>query len=71
MLTTVDNPYDPRTQYDLWLAWDHDNMYFTQEYLARLLNLSPDLDEDEVEQLINETIEEILELDVLGIYKKI
>ncbi|HEI0617248.1 TPA: hypothetical protein SIF56_004461 [Escherichia coli] len=71
MLTTVDNPYDPRTQYDLWLDWDHDNMYFTQEYLARLLNLSPDLDEYEVEQLIDETIEEILELDVLGIYKKI
>lgn len=69
MLTTVDNPYNPRTDYDAWLQWDHDNEYFTQEYLSRLANPDPDMDEEEEDELYAQATQEIIEADVLGVYK--
>ena len=37
MLTTIDNPYDPFSQFDDWLAFDEGKGYFTCEYLARMV----------------------------------
>lgn len=70
MLTTIDNPYDPRVDYNNWMRFDQEKGYFTAEYLARVIEMSTnsDLDEDE---LIEKAIDEIVELNVLGIYKKI
>lgn len=69
MLTTTDNPYDPRSDYALWLDWDHEQGYFTQEYLARIANVSADMNEYEAEPLLEIAMESILENDTLGIYK--
>lgn len=68
VLTTTDNPYNPRTDYDLWLQWDQEHGYFTQEYLSRLANPEPDMTEEEEESVYQKAIEEILEANVLGIY---
>lgn len=68
MLTTVDNPYNPHHDYNLWLQWDHDHGYFTQEYIGRLINIAADMDEWEVSDLIDLAQQEILEVDALGIY---
>ena len=36
MLTTIDNPYDPFTQWDDWYKFDMVKGYDTCGYLARL-----------------------------------
>ena len=40
MITTIDNPYSPITDYDHWLQWDMDKGYNTVEYLARIARTS-------------------------------
>lgn len=68
MLTTVDNPYNPNTDYDKWLMWDRINQYFTQEYLATIANVSPDMDDAEADEIIEQAMLEIIEQDQLNIY---
>lgn len=68
MLTTIDNPYDPNINYAQWLLWDQQNQYYTQEYLATIANVSPDMDDSEQEQLINQAMTEIINNDTLKIY---
>lgn len=69
MITTKDNPYNPNTQYEQWLKWDHDMQYYTQEYVARIANVSPDMDDDAQDLLIDLAINEIIEFDTLDIYR--
>lgn len=69
MLTTVDNPFDPRTNYQQWWLWDKENYYNTPEYIARVAQVSVEDDETIVTAKIKIAINEILENDVLGIYK--
>lgn len=72
MLTTTDNPFNPKEEYDKWRQWDVDNMYHTEEYLARIVQLSDDVDLDnelQLEALTTQAVYSILENDVLGVYK--
>ena len=70
MLTTVDNPYDPKKDYLKWLQWDHDHGYNTQEYLARIANVSLDTEDDTlIEERIDQAIAEIIDNDSIGVYK--
>lgn len=74
MLTTIDNPFNPKTNYIKWKQFDEDKGYDTEEFLGRMVNLPPDADtEDEqlVAQATLEAIAEIIEHDVLGIYTTI
>lgn len=70
MLTTTDNPFNPKKDYDKWKQWDQDNGYNTENYLARLvMNAVEDIDDEfAVEQATNEAMRDIVEFDVLGIY---
>lgn len=68
MLTTTDNPFDPHTQFDEWNAYDMGKGYYTLSYLARVANYSNDLSQVDRERVIDEAIDEIVELNVLGIY---
>ncbi len=71
MLTTVDNPFDPFTEYDAWLSYDHQLGYFTNEYLARVATTSDDLAETEQDDDIEQAIDEIVRENILGVYKKV
>lgn len=72
MLTTLDNPYNPKKDYDKWRKFDIDNNYFTEEYLDRVAEIPPDLeDEYEIDQLLTDAMLSILEDDVIGTYKLI
>lgn len=51
MLTTIDNPHNPHTDYDKWYHWDTSNGYHTTSYLARLL---PFVDEEATEEEIKD-----------------
>lgn len=71
MLTTLDNPYDPFTQFDDWNAFDVSKGYHSLSYLARIAKTSDELSEEDEKLLINNAIDEIVRLNVLGIYKKV
>ena len=70
MLTTVDNPWNPETQWDEWLAWDAQAGYHTPGLLARHTlssDESSELDQDEAREL---AIDEIVRENVLGVLTK-
>jgi hypothetical protein len=71
MLTTVDNPFDPLTQWDEWLSYDEAAGYYTNNYLARIARLSPDLSDADERLAIEQAIDEIVEENVNGLYRKI
>jgi len=71
MLTTTDNPFNPFTQWDEWKRFDEDKKYFTLNYLARIAKVSDELSEADYNQAVDDAIDEILNLNVLGIYKRI
>lgn len=71
MLTTVDNPYDPVTQFDDWYAFDVRMGYCTCAYLARIARTSPDLSAKENDDEVTRAIDEIIRINGEGIYKKV
>lgn len=71
MLTTIDNPFNPFTQFDEWSAFDEAKGYYTCAYLARITKTSDELSEAEEALAIETAIDEIVKLNVLGIYKKV
>ena len=71
MLTTIDNPFDPFKQFDEWLAFDESKGYFTNEYLARIVKTSDELSEADERFAIESAMDEIVQLNILGIYKKV
>ena len=71
LLTTIDNPFDPATEWDEWKRFDEDRGYFTSEYLARIAKTSDSLSDADYLLAIEEAIDEICRINVLGIYKKI
>ena len=71
MLTTTDNPFDPFTQWDEWKRFDEDMQYYTCEYLARIAKTSDDLSDADNESAIEDAINEIVSLNILGVYRKV
>lgn len=71
MLTTLDNPFDPFTQWADWQRFDEDNGYNSMNYLARIAILSPDLSLDDYNEAVEVAIDEIVELNLTGNYKKV
>lgn len=71
MLTTADNPHNPFTHFDEWRSYDEGMGYYTCEYLARIAKTSIELSEPDENLAIRQAIDEIVKLNVLGIYKKV
>ena len=70
MLTTIDNPFDPFEQFTSWLMFDIEKGYNSCSYLARIVNLSDDMTQKEMDEEIDRAIDEIITLNPLGIYIK-
>ncbi len=70
-LTTVDNPYDPFTQFDAWYRFDEDKGYHSCAYLARIARTSDQLSHTENDQEIERAIDDIVKYNPLGIYQKV
>ena len=69
MLSTIDNPYDPRTSWDEWFAFDTARGYNTCGLVARLCTTSDSLSEElEIEEIEN-AIDRILNLDGTNFYQ--
>ena len=70
MLTTVDNPYDPFTDFTSWFLFDIEKGYNSCGKLARIANYSDDMTQKESDEETERAIDEIIKYDVLNIYKK-
>lgn len=71
MLTTVDNPFDPITQFDDWYEYDESKGYCTSGYVARIAKTSDDLSKNDQDLAIQAAIDEIISMNPDGFYKKV
>jgi len=71
MLTTADNPFDPFTQFDSWFAFDSSKNYNSCSYLARIAKTSDELSDADNAIAIEQAIDEIVQLNLLGNYVKV
>ena len=71
MLTTIDNPYNPFTQFSKWFMFDTEKGYNSCGYLDRIARLSDELSEEENAAEIERAIDEILKYDFTNMRKKI
>lgn len=67
-LSTVDNPYNPITQWDQWYQWDMDAKYNTCAYLARIARTSYQLSDAENDAEYKRAMQEIVDLDPFNRY---
>ena len=74
-ITTIDNPYDPISDYDAWHNEDMRLGYNSEAYLARIAlmfyNYNDDLEDEEKDKIIEQSIDDIIQYDFMNIYKKI
>lgn len=71
MITTVDNPYDPRLDFGAWYSWDVSHGYNTSAYLARVTAVADEFPESIRDVHIELAIDEIIEMHSGGMYKKL
>ena len=71
MLTTIDNPYNPFTQFDEWYAFDVQKGYHTCAYIARVALTSNELSDEDEALAIGEAMRSILTTNVTGNYLEV
>ena len=70
-ITTVDNPYDPETNFDEWYAFDEAKGYCSCGLLARIARTSDGFSDKDNETEIERAIDEIVKYNVSGMHKKL
>lgn len=71
MLTTVDNPYNPFTDFNAWMAFDIRMGYNTAAFLGRIAMVPEDLPEAYQSLAIQSAIDEIVRENVSGMWRKV
>lgn len=71
MISTIDNPFDPFTEFDEWFKFDVEKGYNSCAYLGRIARTSDQLSVEENNQEIERAIDEIVRLDPLDLYVKV
>ena len=70
MLSTIDNPYSPKKDYNKWRKWDIDNGYNTEALLDRIADIPEDVDDPStISARITTAMMFIVTNDVLERYK--
>ncbi len=69
LLTTLDNPYNPFTQFKSWYKFDTASGYNTMGLIDRVAKTSSDLSVAHEEEAIRDAIEEIATLNWSGVHK--
>ena len=71
MLSTIDNPFNPWTEFDEWRTFDERMGYQTPGLLARLVKNSSQLSEADQDLEMENVIDEIVRINVTGLYVKV
>lgn len=71
MLTTIDNPYNPYTNFDEWFLYDTLNGYNSCSLLDRMLDVNDEMSDEEVNVAIEQAIDQIVLTDLTDKYVKI
>lgn len=71
MLTTIDNPYDPFTDFTSWFLYDTEKGYNSCGKLDRIAKFSDDMTQRERDIENERAIDEIVKYDPLDVFKKI
>lgn len=71
MLTTIDNPYNPFTEFKEWFQFDVDNNYSTCSKIARLANTKDYMSITEQIAETERAIDRLIEIDPLDVYVKV
>lgn len=72
MLTTIDNPFNPKEDYNKWRNWDIEHAYFTEQLLERSINIPPNVDDPvSIDAIALAAMLDIADNDELGLYKLI
>lgn len=71
MLTTIDNPFNPFTQFLDWYGFDVSRGYNSLAYLARIVKDSYELSDSENALAYEKGMDEIIKYNPLGIYLKV
>lgn len=69
MLTTIDNPYDPREDFDKWYSWDMLHGYDTCGLIDRYCYSNDSLPIEQQEEALNQAMLDIISIDSQGLYK--
>lgn len=65
-LSTSDNPYNPIKNFDEWWAFDNSKGHCTCQFLDRLAPISDNLSDSINNQILEDTIDEIVRINILG-----
>lgn len=71
MLTTEDNPYDPRLDFRAWYAWDVEQGYNTCSYLDRVALLPRDLPSEIEDYYLEKAMDDIIKYHDGKLFKKL
>ena len=71
-LTTIDNPYSPFTQFNMWYSYDLEKGYDCCGYMDRVNQVDTSyLDSEQENKVIDEVIDQIVRTDPTGLYIKV
>lgn len=71
MITTVDNPFDPRSDFGAWDEWDRAHGYNTSAYLDRVAMLPDEVPDVVIDKMRDDAIQEIIDIHGGGLYEKL
>lgn len=71
MITTVDNPHDPFTDFWNWYQWDERAGYHTTSFLARIVQTSNEISDADWDLAMDQAIDEIVKENVSGVHTKV
>jgi hypothetical protein len=60
MLTTLDNPFDPFDNFSEWFMFDVEKEHFTSARLARLVEITPEMTQKEIDDERNRAMDFII-----------
>lgn len=69
MITTEDNPYDPREDFRVWDQWDRAHGYNTSSYLDRVAMLPDEVPDIVIDKMRDDAIREIIDIHGGKMYK--
>jgi hypothetical protein len=71
MVTTIDNPYDPFTEFREWYLFDETHGYHTSALVGRLTFSSDELSDKDQRQAVEIAVNEIVSENISGMFIKV